>query len=194
MENISFSFELLKSVITMTSGVITGVVLFLWQEKAKRRNEQKMLLHALYAEVTTLIEFLNKQHNQVKIDGAQTFEYTYYIKVDKSYCKIYDANAGKIGLLANKKLIKELVNAYTLTKILFGELLDQEFVAKREINYNIQHPQGDDVLDRLQSDRKNYLMQIYYESLEVKKKLILSQKLLKEEFPKFNGWRSWFRE
>lgn len=175
-------------------GVITGVVLFLWQEKSKRRNEQKMLIHALDAEVTTLIKFLDKQHNHVQMDGKETFDYTYYIKVDKSYCKIYDENAGKIGLLANKNLIKELVNVYTLTKILFDELQDQEFVAKREINYNIQHPDGDKVLERLQSDRKKYLMQIYYESLEVKKKLVLSQNLLREEFDKFTGWRSWFRD
>lgn len=190
----NFGFELLKSIITIVCGVITGVVLFLWQEKSKRRNEQKMLIHALDAEVTTLIKFLDKQHNHVQMDGKETFDYTYYIKVDKSYCKIYDENAGKIGLLANKNLIKELVNVYTLTKILFDELQDQEFVAKREINYNIQHPDGDKVLERLQSDRKKYLMQIYYESLEVKKKLVLSQKLLREEFDKFTGWRSWFRD
>lgn len=190
----NFGFELLKSIITIVCGVITGVVLFLWQEKSKRRNEQKMLIHALDAEVTTLIKFLDKQHNHVKIDGKETFDYTYYIKVDKSYCKIYDENAGKIGLLANKNLIKELVNVYTLTKILFDELQDQEFVAKREINYNIQHPDGDKVLERLQSDRKKYLMQIYYESFEVKKKLLLSQKLLREEFDKFSGLRSWFRD
>lgn len=190
----NFGFELLKSIITIVCGVITGVVLFLWQEKSKRRNEQKMLIHALDAEVTTLIKFLDKQHNHVKIDGKETFDYTYYIKVDKSYCKIYDENAGKIGLLANKNLIKELVNVYTLTKILFDELQDQEFVAKREINYNIQHPDGDKVLERLQSDRKKYLMQIYYESLEVKKQLVLSQKLLREEFDKFSGLRSWFRD
>lgn len=192
MEN--FVFELLKSIITIVCGVITGVILFLWQEKSKRRNEQKRLIHALHAEVTTLIEFLDKQHNHVKIDGKETFNYTYYIKVDKSYCKIYDENVGKIGLLANEKLIKELVNAYTLTKILFDELQDQEFVAKREINYNIQHPDCDKVLERLQSDRKKYLVQIYYESLEVKKKLALSQKLLREEFNKFNDWYSWFRD
>lgn len=190
----NFGFELLKSIITIVCGVITGVVLFLWQEKSKRRNEQKMLIHALDAEVTTLIKFLDKQHNHVKMDGKETFDFTYYIKVDKSYCKIYDENAGKIGLLANKNLIKELVNVYTLTKILFDELQDQEFVAKREINYNIQHPDGDKVLERLQSDRKKYLMQIYYESLEVKKKLVLSQKLLREEFDKFSGLRSWFRD
>lgn len=190
----NFGFELLKSIITIVCGVITGVVLFLWQEKSKRRNEQKMLIHALDAEVTTLIKFLDKQHNHVQMDGKETFDYTYYIKVDKSYCKIYDENAGKIGLLANKNLIKELVNVYTLTKILFDELQDQEFVAKREINYNIQHPDGDKVLERLQSDRKKYLMQIYYESLDVKKKLVLSQKLLREEFDKFTGWRSWFRD
>lgn len=190
----NFGFELLKSIITIVCGVITGVVLFLWQEKSKRRNEQKMLIHALDAEVTTLIKFLDKQHNHVQMDGKETFDYTYYIKVDKSYCKIYDENAGKIGLLANKNLIKELVNVYTLTKILFDELQDQEFVAKREINYNIQHPDGDKVLERLQSDRKKYLMQIYYESLEVKKKLVLSQNLLREEFDKFTGWRSWFRD
>lgn len=190
----NFGFELLKSIITIVCGVITGVVLFLWQEKSKRRNEQKMLIHALDAEVTTLIKFLDKQHNHVQMDGKETFDYTYYIKVDKSYCKIYDENAGKIGLLANKNLIKELVNVYTLTKILFDELQDQEFVAKREINYNIQHPDGDKVLERLQSDRKKYLMQIYYESLDVKKKLVLSQKLLRKEFDKFTGWRSWFRD
>lgn len=190
----NFGFELLKSIITIVCGVITGVVLFLWQEKSKRRNEQKMLIHALDAEVTTLIKFLDKQHNHVQMDGKETFDYTYYIKVDKSYCKIYDENAGKIGLLANKNLIKELVNVYTLTKILFDELQDQEFVAKREINYNIQHPDGDKVLERLQSDRKKYLMQIYYESLEVKKNLVLSQNLLREEFDKFTGWRSWFRD
>ena len=190
----NFGFELLKSIITIVCGVITGVVLFLWQEKSKRRNEQKMLIHALDAEVTTLIKFLDKHHNHVQMDGKETFDYTYYIKVDKSYCKIYDENAGKIGLLANKNLIKELVNVYTLTKILFDELQDQEFVAKREINYNIQHPDGDKVLERLQSDRKKYLMQIYYESLEVKKKLVLSQNLLREEFDKFTGWRSWFRD
>lgn len=155
---------------------------------------KKRLIHALHAEVTTLIEFLDKQHNHVKIDGKETFNYTYYIKVDKSYCKIYDENVGKIGLLANEKLIKELVKAYTLTKILFDELQDQEFVAKREINYNIQHPDCDKVLERLQSDRKKYLVQIYYESLEVKKKLALSQKLLREEFNKFNDWYSWFRD
>lgn len=109
MEN--FVFELLKSIITIVCGVITGVMLFLWQEKSKRRNEQKRLIHALHAEVTTLIEFLDKQHNHVKIDGKETFNYTYYIKVDKSYCKIYDENVGKIELLANEKLIKELVNA-----------------------------------------------------------------------------------
>lgn len=190
----NFGFELLKSIITIVCGVITGVVLFLWQEKSKRRNEQKMLIHALDAEVTTLIKFLDKQHNHVKMDGKEAFDYTYYIKVDKSYCKIYDENAGKIGLLANKNLIKELVNVYTLTKILFDELQDQEFVAKREINYNIQHPDGDKVLERLQSDRKKYLMQIYYESLEVKKKLVLLQRLLREEFDKFSGLRSWFRD
>lgn len=71
---------------------------------------------------------------------------------------------------------------------------DQEFVAKREINYNIQHPDCDKVLERLQSDRKKYLVQIYYESLEVKKKLALSQKLLREEFNKFNDWYSWLRD
>lgn len=190
----NFGFELLKSIITIVCGVITGVGLFLWQEKSKRRNEQKMLIHALDAEVTTLIKFLDKQHNHVKMDGKEAFDYTYYIKVDKSYCKIYDENAGKIGLLANKNLIKELVNVYTLTKILFDELQDQEFVAKREINYNIQHPDGDKVLERLQSDRKKYLMQIYYESLEVKKKLVLLQRLLREEFDKFSGLRSWFRD
>lgn len=185
MENISFDNELVKSIITMIFGVFTGIVLFWLQERTKRRNETKILLNALYAEVTTLISFLDKNHNYIEQYGEYKLEETYYIKVDKNYCKIYDENAGKIGLIGNKKLIKRLVNAYTLTKILFDELQDLEFVSKREIEYHIQHPSGDLVLNTLRYDRKCYLQQIYHESKIVKKKLLISKKILKTEASKY---------
>lgn len=181
MDFIFFSNELIKSIITLVVGVTTGVALFSWQEYIKQRKESKIILNALIAEVTALIKLLDKQHKYIENHGKQSLNNTYYIKVDKNYCKIYDENTGKIGMVDNANLIKKLVDAYTSIKILFDELQDLEFVAKREIDYHIKHPEGDIVLNKLEYDRIMYLKQIYKESFVVKKKLIRARKSLQKE-------------
>lgn len=186
MDFIYFFNEIVKSIVTIIVGVTTGVILFSWQEAFRQKKESKIILNALLAEVTTLINLLDKQHEYVRKNGEQALANTYYIKVDKNYCKIYDENTGKMGMIDNTKLIKNLVDAYTSIKILFDELQDLEFVAKREIDYNIKHPKGDIVLNKLKHDRVIYLSQIFEESLVVKQKLVKAQALLKKEISKYN--------
>lgn len=124
--------DITETIITSFIATTVALIVTMWRENVKEKQQHVAYLHSILAEVNSLIALISVRKDEFVLqdrNDVESYQFVYF-PTSYNYFNVYESTVSEIGMVNNVALRKRIICSYADVKGLFENIRDIEDISK----------------------------------------------------------------